>query len=195
MIEEKKCRYRCCFTGHRPEKLGCGEATAKAKLCHAIDEAIQDGYVTFISGMARGVDIWGAELVLERRATNPALHLICALPYAGFEQRWSPQWQMRYQEILQQADLIKTICPSYSMAAFPQRNEWMVDHSRRLIAIYSGSPGGTRNTLEYAKQKKLEIAIYDPKNGTIGANGKEAETPYKSLLFSLKSAKNTVTNP
>ena len=118
MIEEKKCRYRCCFTGHRPEKLGFGEATAKAKLCHAIDEAIQDGYVTFTSGMARGVDIWDAELVLERRATNPALHLICALPYAGFEQRWNPQWQTRYQTILQQADLIKTICPSYSMAAF-----------------------------------------------------------------------------
>lgn len=195
MSEEKKRRYRCCFTGHRPEKLNSNEAAIKVMLSHAIDEAIQDGYVTFISGMAHGVDIWGAELVLERRATNPALHLICALPYAGFEQRWSPQWQMRYQEILQQTDLIKTIFPSYSMAAFQQRNEWMVDHSRRLIAIYSGSPGGTRNTLEYAKQKKLEIAIYDPKNGTIGASGKEAETPYKSLLFSLKSAKNTVTNP
>lgn len=150
MIEEKKCRYRCCFTGHRPEKLGCSEATAKAKLCHAIDEAIQDGYVIFISGMARGVDIWGAELVLERRATNPALHLICALPYAGFEQRWSPQWQMRYQEILQQVDLIKVICPSYSKAAFQKRNEWMVDHSSRLIAIYNGTPSGTRNTIEYA---------------------------------------------
>ena len=82
--------------------------------------------------------------------------------YAGFEQRWSPQWQMCYRAILQQADLIKTICPSYFMAAFQQLNEWMVDHSRRLIAIYSGNPGGTRNTLEYAKQKKLEIAIYAP---------------------------------
>lgn len=173
MIEEKKCRYRCCFTGHRPEKLGCGEATAKAKLCHAIDEAIQDGYVTFISGMARGVDIWGAELVLERRATNPALHLICALPYAGFEQRWSPQWQMRYQEILQQADLIKVICSSYSMAAFQKRNKWMVDHSSRLIAIYNGTPSGTRNTIEYAKRKKLEIAIYHPDAGTACATIKE----------------------
>ena len=183
MSEEKKRRYRCCFTGHRPEKLSCNEAAIKVKLSHAIDQAIQDGFVTFITGMARGVDIWAAELLLERRAVTPSLHLICALPYSGFERRWSPQWQTRYQAILQQVDLIKTICPSYSMAAFQQRNEWMVDHSSRLIAIYNGSPGGTRNTIEYAKRKKLEIAIYDTNSGAINSIGKEAETPCKKLAF------------
>ena len=195
MSEEQKRRYRCCFTGHRPEKLNCNEAAIKVKLSHAIDQAIQDGFVTFISGMARGVDIWAAELLLEHRAAAPSLHLICALPYSGFEQRWSPQWQTRYQAILQQADLIKTICPSYSMAAFQQRNEWMIDHSSRLIAIYNGTPGGTRNTIEYAKQKKLEIAIFDPDDGTARAAIEDGESPYKSLLFSAVVSKNTVTKP
>lgn len=195
MSEEKKRRYRCCFTGHRPEKLSCNEAAIKVKLSHAIDQAIQDGFVTFITGMARGVHIWAAELLLERRAVTPSLHLICALPYSGFERRWSPQWQTRYQAILQQVDLIKTICPSYSMAAFQQRNEWMVDHSSRLIAIYNGSPGGTRNTIEYAKRKKLEIAIFDPNDETACAAIEDSESPYKTLLFSANVLKNTVTKP
>lgn len=195
MSEEKKRRYRCCFTGHRPEKLDCNEAAIKVMLNHAIEQAIQDGFVTFISGMARGVDIWASELLLEHRAATPSLHLICALPYSGFERRWSPQWQTRYQAILQQADLIKTICPSYSITAFQQRNEWMVDHSSRLIAIYNGSPGGTRNTIEYAKRKKLDIAIYDPGDETARAAIADGESPCKSLLFSAEVLKNTVTKP
>ncbi|MGI6195572.1 MAG: hypothetical protein ACOYIO_00605 [Eubacteriales bacterium] len=60
-------RRRCCFTGHRPEKLGVSEARAKALLKSAIQQAISDGYVTFISGMARGIDLWAAEIVIEER--------------------------------------------------------------------------------------------------------------------------------
>ena len=71
----------------------------------------------------------------------------------------------------------------------------MVDHSSRLIAIYNGSPGGTRNTIEYAKWKKLEIAIYDPDNETARAAIADGETPYKSLLFSADVFKIAVTKP
>ena len=39
------------------------------------------------------------------------------------------------------------------MAAFHQRNEWMGDHSSRLIATHNGNPVETRNTIEYAKRK------------------------------------------
>ena len=39
------------------------------------------------------------------------------------------------------------------------RNEWMVDHSGRVIAYYNGTPGGTRNTIEYAKRKNIEVIL------------------------------------
>lgn len=162
MSEVEKRRKRCCFTGHRPEKLKCDEATIKSALSCGIDAAIQDGYRTFITGMARGVDIWAAELVLERRVFDVSLHLICALPYLGFEQTWSKDWQVRYRTILRQADLVKAINPSFSMAVFRRRNEWMVDHCSRLIAVYNGSPGGTRNTITCAKRENLEIVICEP---------------------------------
>ena len=53
----------CCFTGHRPDKLKTDEETVRAKLKETIIEAIDNGFKVFISGMAPGVDLWGAEIV------------------------------------------------------------------------------------------------------------------------------------
>ena len=107
--------------------------------------------------MARGVDIWAAEIVLKEREQNPAIKLICASPYKGFERSWSSDWQRRYNNIIDSADLVRFICPGYSRACFQIRNEWMVDHSARVIAVYNGEKGGTRNTIEYAKKHSVEF--------------------------------------
>lgn len=151
MMNEKELRlHRCCFTGHRPEKLTRSETEIKKDLEAAILQAIDDGFVTFITGMARGVDIWAGEIVLQLRRSNPNLHLIAASPYKGFESRWSADCQKRYNEVLEQADLVRFICKGYSKACFQIRNEWMVDRSARVIAVYNGEPGGTQNTIEYS---------------------------------------------
>lgn len=142
--------HRCCFTGHRPEKLTRSEAEIKKDLEAAILQAIDDGFVTFITGMARGVDIWAGEIVLQLRRSHPNIHLIATSPYQGFESRWPTDWQRRYNSILEQADLVRFVCKGYSKACFQIRNEWMVDRSDRVIAVYNGEPGGTRNTIEYA---------------------------------------------
>lgn len=161
MSEAEKRKRRLCFTGHRPNKLHSDEATVRTILEGSIDAALQDGFVTFITGMAQGVDIWAAEIVLARKAVNPEIRLICALPHPDFEKRWSAQWQARYTAILQQADLVKTICPAFSMASYQIRNEWMVDHSARVIAIYNGATGGTANTIRYAENNGVEVQKYD----------------------------------
>lgn len=160
MANEAELRlHRCCFTGHRPEKLTRSEAEIKKDLEAAILQAIDDGFVTFITGMARGVDIWAGEIVLQLRRNNPNLHLIAASPYQGFESRWSADWQKRYNAVLEQADLVRFICKGYSKACFQIRNEWMVDRSARVIAVYNGEPGGTRNTIEYAHQKCITTIV------------------------------------
>lgn len=48
---------RCCFTGHRPEKLDMSEKTVKKLLESAINQAVEGGFYTFITGMARGIDM------------------------------------------------------------------------------------------------------------------------------------------
>ena len=149
--------HRCCFTGHRPEKLSQSEQEIITALDREIRAAIDDGFVTFISGMARGVDIWAAEIVLRLKLEGYQLHLICASPFEGFEHSWSADWQRRYRDVLAAADLVKYISPAYSPACFQIRNEWMVDRSARVIAVFNGERGGTKNTMDYAAKHGVTV--------------------------------------
>lgn len=144
MTEEIKRLRRVCFTGHRPEKLNRSEKSVLDGLETAIRQAIADGSNVFISGMARGVDIWAAEIVLQIRSEGEDIKLICASPYRGFEKNWSIDWQRRYNNVIEAADLVRFICPNYSKSCFQIRNEWMVDHSSRVIAVFNGQLGGTK---------------------------------------------------
>lgn len=105
--EAEKRMHRCCFTGHRPEKLQAPEGVVTAALEKEIRQAIADGFNVFITGMARGVDIWAAEIVLRLQDAGEAVRLICACPYQGFERGWKQSWQERYQAILSAADLVR----------------------------------------------------------------------------------------
>ena len=149
--------HRCCFTGHRPEKMELGEKEIKSLLEKAIDDAIAEGYVTFITGMAMGTDIWAAEIVLERKKTNKELHLISALPHSNFESRRSMAEKMRFNKILKKADLVKEINNHYFTGCYQVRNEWMVDRSNLVIAVFNGQKSGTKNTVDYAKRKGIKV--------------------------------------
>lgn len=152
-LDNKK--YCCCFTGHRPEKLRLPETEIKRLLKKAIMQAVMDGYTTFISGMARGIDMWAAQMVLELKKTND-IKLAAVSPYYGFEKRWSSENKRKYYEIIDAADMVKFMCEDYTKAAFHIRNAFMVDNSSRIIAAYNGSSGGTKNTIDYARKKGLE---------------------------------------
>ena len=155
-MENEKKQHRCCFTGHRPNKLDYSEGEIKPLLETAVDNAISDGYVTFITGMAEGVDIWAAEIVLEKKKHNTALHLICAIPHPRFENKRSEYEKERYMHILQGADYTTTVSDHYFRACYQRRNEFMVDHSSLVIAVWNGLPSGTKNTIDYAKSKNVK---------------------------------------
>lgn len=155
--EEEKRLHRVCFTGHRPEKLRRSESEIKKDLETQIRRAADDGLNVFISGMARGVDIWAAQIVLKLRSEGGSVRLICACPYDGFENGWSTVWQRQYKEILMSADFVKYVCNRYSRSCFQARNEWMVNHAAEVIAVFNGDSGGTKNTMDYAK--KLGVPI------------------------------------
>ena len=158
MINNIESLYNCCcFTGHRPEKLHADKTTIQAELKREIYEAVQDGFKIFISGMARGIDLWAADLVLEVRKSYPDIQLFCAIPYDRFADKWPPLWQNLYYRVLAQTDDLKIFYPYFTYAAFQVRNRWMVDHSSRIIAVYNGSTGGTYNTLQYARRRHIEI--------------------------------------
>ena len=161
MRETELRKHRCCFTGHRPEKLTVPENRLAGLLEAEIKRAIDSGHTTFITGMAKGVDLIAAEIVLRLRDRDPRLKLICALPYPGFGQHWGGGWTERFRRVLAQADLERTICPSFSNGTYQARNEWMVRHSALVIAVYNREPGGTKNTLDFAKRNGVPCVVID----------------------------------
>ena len=155
--ENEKRAKRCCFTGHRPEKLKFPKAMIYDRLTQAIDSAISQGTTTFICGMARGIDLWAGQAVIEKKVTRPELKLICATPFVGFENRWSIDWQQLYAFVSAHGDYRVAISKQYDSGCFQRRNEWMVNHSSLVIAAYNGERGGTRNTIQYASACKVAI--------------------------------------
>jgi uncharacterized phage-like protein YoqJ len=159
MNETELRKHRCCFTGHRPEKLKIMEERLALLLEREIRKAIAKGFTTFITGMARGTDIVAAEIVLHLREQDDRLKLICALPHQGFGLRWGGGWTERFQKVLAAADLARTVCPNFSYAAYQMRNEWMVNHSGLVIGVFNGERGGTKNTLDYARSVGVPCVV------------------------------------
>lgn len=111
--------------------------------------------------MARGVDLWAADIVLEQRKRNDAIKLICAIPHEGFENRWSPEWRQLYRYVRDHADLVRIIGTRYYSGVYQIRNEWMVNHSTRVIAVFNGQPSGTKNTIDYAHRQGVPVVLIE----------------------------------
>lgn len=141
----------CCFTGHRPCKLGIEWSKVKELLEEEIDGAILDGYVTFITGMAMGTDILAAEIIIERKKHNNNLRLVCALPHPNFDSRRNAEEKIRFNKIIENSDIIEEVNNHCFRGCYQIRNEWMVNHSSLVIAVFNGQKGGTKNTIDYAK--------------------------------------------
>ena len=149
------------FTGHRPEKLTRSERDIKTDLEIQIRQAVAGGLNVYITGMARGVDIWAAQVVLKLRDEGCSVKLICAYPYDGFETGWSPDWQKQYQEIIAAANYVEYVYNGYSHSCFQIRNEWMVNRAARVIAVYNGERSGTKNTIDYAMSVGMPVIRID----------------------------------
>ena len=149
----------CCFTGHREDKLHRTEEEIRDELKQEILKSVEEGFTTFITGMAYGVDIWAGELLKELKRKNKAIRLIAAVPFKGFESRWTDRWRWRFKQVLRKADEVHVICEGYESYAYQKRNEWMVDRASKVIAVYNGEPSGTGNTINYAKKAGVP-AVY-----------------------------------
>lgn len=118
----------CCFTGHREDKLQRPQKEVLEDLKREITQAVEDGFTTFITGMAYGVDIWAGELVLEHRKKHRDIHLIAAVPFEGFDSHWNESWRKRYRRLLKKR--MKSITYAMDMQASPIREEmsgwWIV---------------------------------------------------------------------
>ncbi len=158
-----------CFSGHRPEKLPfCGNTNMPQNrmlmslLYKEITRSIEEGYDTFITGVAKGIDLWAGSLVADIKSNNPNIKLISAVPYLSYGSTWKgiDKWNLHY--ILQKSDNIHYVSENYNKACMKKRNEYMVDNSSKLIAVISDFRSGTGQTVRYAQKNNLDIKIIEP---------------------------------
>lgn len=143
----------CCVTGHRVIP-GAEKARVEGRLREEIRQAIADGFTVFLSGFADGVDLMFARAVLEEKAVRPHLRLVAAIPHAERLRQGGTE----FQELYARCDSARILSPRYHRSCYALRNQYMVRHSQRVIAVYDGrGQGGTIQTLRMATSAMREI--------------------------------------
>lgn len=156
--------HTCCFSGSRPEKLGFDWQrepyffdVLRTDLRAAIRHAVDLEYRRFITGMSRGFDLWAAEEVINLQREFPHLQLIAAIPFAGMETRWEPYWRDLYAQICEHCEYRSCMFNRFTPRCYHARDEYMVQHSSRVICWNNGTLGGTAYTCQYAERRGITL--------------------------------------
>ena len=161
---------KICFTGHRPNSLPWRNNEKslkfllfKAKIKWVILKQIKNNYNYFITGMALGSDIICAEIILDLKQKYN-LFLECAIPCKDQTNKWKIEDKIRYENILKNADKITFVADkNYFKGCMKKRNEYMVNNSNLILAIFNGKKsGGTYQTINYALKTNKKVIIIKP---------------------------------
>ena len=155
------------MTGYRPEKMPFREGDTAYLLFHdtlreVMTELIGNGATDFISGVARGFDLWAAEEVLHLRNKNPNVKLQCAIPFLKQADSWDEKDKERYKSVLSAADRCVLISEKYRRDCFFARNRYMVDRADIVLCAFNGLGGGTAYTVKYALKSERAVIQIDP---------------------------------
>jgi len=144
-----------CFTGHR--RLPLPESRYHIKLGQVIGRAIDAGHRSFISGGAVGIDQIAAQQVLKLGA-----ELTIAKPFPSQDKIWPDGIKKRFAQICSCTSNVIDVSPDpFTARKMQVRNEWMVNHSDIVIAVFNSTPGGTMNCINYAKSQGKKILLID----------------------------------
>ena len=160
-MENKFCiadrRHSAAFTGHRIVEVRRWEAV-KASVRDSISRLLDMDITNYSCGMAMGFDLLAAEVVVSMKSEHPQLTLTAVVPFPGQADRWAPDLRRKYFWLLSKADVRLTLSKTYYDGCFLVRNQFMLDHSCRLIEYYNGSSkGGTFYTHTRAERMGMPI--------------------------------------
>lgn len=161
-----------CFTGHRTEKfLDAPLHSEKVTLCAVktlltlmTADAYERGARFFITGMARGVDLWAGEILLYMKRFLPDVHIIAAVPHPDHEKRFHGSEEQLLSSIADAADAVVCTSPGYTKWCFLRRNDYMLAHSSALLGVLHENAGGTAYTIGKAAKMNIPRRIIDVQN-------------------------------
>lgn len=153
------------ITGHRPNRLGGYNESnpialrVKATLsAHLLQLLADHPDLELITGLAQGVDTWGAEIGIEN---NIPVHAY--LPFTGQQSRWPKAAQDKYFDLLTKCKSSKFISSVASEQAFLDRNDAMVRDCDMAIAVWDGSmSSGTGYTVHRLRTARKKVIVLHP---------------------------------
>lgn len=160
---------KICITGHRPNKL-YGYDLSDIRylfLKQKIKKFLKEQNCTEgITGMALGADMIFALAVIDLKEEGFPISLHCAIPCLKHTSKWFDQKSIDlYNYILSKADTIKIVSEvPFNRFVMQKRNEYMVDNADKVLAIWNGSNGGTKNCIDYAVRNNKEVIYWNPYN-------------------------------
>ena len=162
---------KCAFTGHRPQSLPFGFNETDER-CISLKQVLRteivklienEGVTHFISGMAIGVDMFAAEIILDLKSVYPKLSLESAIPCETQAAKWTEEQRERYYYIASKCDKETMLQNHYTPDCMHKRNRYMVDQADYIIAVWDGRPSGTGTTVAYAQKQGKPIKVINPK--------------------------------
>lgn len=146
----------CCFTGHRVIPSGQRE-DIKERLVATVEALIQKGVRSFAAGGALGFDTMAAQTVLRLKKRYPDIRLVLVLPCRDQTKAWQAADIDLYESIKSQADEVLYTGDRYYSGCMARRNRRLVDMSGWCVFYLTKPSGGTRYTVNYARQKGLHL--------------------------------------
>lgn len=141
------------------ERCGQLKRVLREQIVRLIEE---DGVSYFITGMAMGIDMYAAEIVLDLKVKYPGIQLESAIPCETQANQWPELLRERYYNIASQCDKETMLQTHYTPDCMQKRNRYMVDQSDIILAVWNGRPSGTGYTVRYARNTEKSIIIIDP---------------------------------
>lgn len=161
--------YRVCITGHRPKKLpggydwdSAGNVAIRAWMRDRLHEYMDDRDVVGCTGMALGADQFFAHVCRDMGVRYTAF-----IPCRDQDGFWPPRSRARYGDLCSSADNVVMVSNGpYSRGCMQTRNlamrDWLLGGDGVLLAVWDGSPGGTKNMVDACRDVGIHIVVYDP---------------------------------
>lgn len=145
-----------CVTGHRYIR---NNPVNRKAVNHLIDLAItKDGIERFLVGMSRGADFLFADVLSERNLNWKAV-----IPCNDQDSLWNQSDKRFRSKLISKSSDSIVLSSKYHHGIMHHRNEYMIDNSEILLAIYDGSKrGGTNNTVNLAIKKHKKVVQFHP---------------------------------
>lgn len=154
------------FSGYRKEKIKLTETDAdytsvRERIVRRTASAVlllrDQGYNTFLCGMATGFDLWAGLAVLSLKKHMPDLRLIAVVPFRGQAQGFPYEFKELHSAVLAAADLRVCLHDTCTRSCFHERNRAMLDHASALVCYYDGQSGGTAYTVDLARKRDMTV--------------------------------------